>query len=127
MRAGKLAEARAHLAPLVDPRAVCLRAQVGAALGDGAAVTDAEWCIGLWPSRRGDPAVARAVVQALGTEARKRAYELLVGDLALAARAPLLEAAHHSSKLVRAGAHRAAKKLGTLDAFDEVGKLILDL
>jgi serine/threonine-protein kinase len=128
LAANRAAEARALLEREMDARSVCLRALAHASAGDGErAVTDAERCIDLDPGRRNDPSLARAVVRGLDGPARNRAYHLLVEEMAIAARMPLLEAARDPRREIRAGAERAAKTLGHIESFDRVAKLILDL
>jgi tRNA A-37 threonylcarbamoyl transferase component Bud32 len=113
---------------LVDPRAACQRALELAAAGQGErVVTAAERCVDLDPKRREDVAIARAVVQALASSAHRRASRLLQKEMPLAAKPPLLEAARHPQKAVRARAFKLAKKLGYHDAFDRVAMLLLDL
>jgi tRNA A-37 threonylcarbamoyl transferase component Bud32 len=115
-------------AALVDPRAACQQALDLATTGQGErVVTAVERCVDLDPRRREDVAIARAVVQALGSSAYKRAIRLLLKEMPLAARTPLLEAARHPEKAVRARAFALAKKLKYQSAFDRVAKLLLDL
>jgi serine/threonine-protein kinase len=128
LREGHPARASALLDAIDDSSVFCTRAPLFAAAGNGErAVIEAERCIDLEPARRGDVELARAVVRGFGGAERRRAYDLVVRELAQAARTPLLEAARHPSSLVRAGAWRAARALGLEGVFDRTSMLLLDL